>query len=413
MGVSAIHFAGAALGLMVVCATAYYLGVCCSAWRFRRDRKRDSLRDAQSTAPPVLLERKALSALKPWSALKPLSVLKPLGGSAPGLDENLRTHALQDYPKFELLFGVTNASDPAAEAVRRLAAEFPHLSIELVECGHSPEGNPKVFVLEKLAEKARYDLLLVNDSDIRVGSGYFRKIVADLSENGVGLVSCLYRAQPGGTFASLIEALWISTEYQGQVLLGRSLQGMKFALGATMLLRRSDLARIGGFTRIRPFLADDYLLGNLISSSGQEVALSGTAVETLLPADSWKAVWRHLLRWSRTIRVMRPGGHAGLIVTHGTVWSLAALAAGSHTPPLAAAAACCLTLRFVAAWLVADCVDSREAKRSLWLLPLADLLAFLVWLSSFFGSCVDWRGKQFSLDRRGRMARTHGAVRAR
>ena len=132
MGVSAIHIAGAALGLMVVCSTAYYLGVCYSAWRFRRDRKSDSLRDARSAAAPLL------------SALEPLSVLKPLSDSAPGLDENLRTHALQNYPKFELLFGASNASDPAAEAVQRLAAEFPHLSIELVECGHSPEGNPKV-----------------------------------------------------------------------------------------------------------------------------------------------------------------------------------------------------------------------------------------------------------------------------
>ena len=395
MGDGTNHFGAAALGLMVVCATAYYLGVCFSAWRFRHSPKTDSLRDVHPTVPPAL------------SLLKPLSVLKPLTGSAPGLDENLRSHALQDYPQFELLFGVTDASDPGAEAVRRLAVEFPQLPIELVECGYSPEGNPKVFVLEKLAEKASHDLLLVNDSDIRVGSGYFRQLAADLSQDGVGLVSCLYRARSGGTFASLIEGLWITTEYQGQVLLGRSLQGMQFALGATMLLRRKDLARIGGFQRIRPFLADDYVLGNLISGSGQGVALSGTAVETLLPADSWKAVWRHLLRWSRTIRVMRPGGHVGLIVTHGTVWSLAALTAGSHIPSLAMLAACCLTLRFVAAWLVADCVDSRQAKRSLWLLPLADVLAFLVWLSSFFGSRVDWRGKQFRLDRQGRMAGTN------
>ena len=166
-----------------------------------------------------------------------------------------------------------------------------------------------------------------------------------------------------------------------------------------------DLARIGGFQQIRPFLADDYVLGNLIAGSGLDVALSGYAVETLLPADSWKAVWRHLLRWSRTIGVMRPWGHAGLIVTHGTVWSLLALAVGSQSMVLTTMALCCLIPRFVAAWLVADCVDSREVKRRLWLLPLADVLAFLVWLASFFGSRVYWRGEQFQLDRRGRMAR--------
>ena len=385
-----IHFPAAVLGLLLVCATACYLGVCYSAWRFRRGRNDDIPEDDNPIALPAL------------------SVLKPLSGSAPALHENIRAHALQDYPQFELLFGVSSVSDvsgPAAEAVRRLAREFPRLRIELVECGSSPDGNPKVFVLEKLAAQASHDLLLVNDSDIRVGSGYFRRIVSDLSRDGVGLVSCLYRARPGGTFASLIEALWISAEYQGQVLLGRTLQGMQFALGATMLLRRGDLARIGGFQRIRPFLADDYVLGNLISSGGQEVALSTHAVETLLPADSWKAVWRHLLRWSRTIRVMRPWGHAGLIVTHGTVWSLLALAVGSQSVVLTTMALCCLIPRFVAAWLVADCVDSGEVKRRLWLLPLADLLAFLVWLSSFFGTRVDWRGNQFQLDRRGRMAR--------
>ena len=377
-------------GILLLCATVYYFGVCYSVWRFRRGRNHNSPENGNPVALPAL------------------SVLKPVSGSTPALYENIRAHALQDYPEYELLFGVSGVSgrgDPAAEAVRRLAREFPRLRIELVECGSSPEGNPKVFVLEKLAAQARYDLLLVNDSDIRVGSGYFRRIVRDLYRHGVGLVSCLYRARPGGTFPSLIEALWISAEYQGQVLLGRSLQGMRFALGATMLLRRGDLARIGGFQRIRPFLADDYVLGNLIASSGLHVALSGYAVETLLPADSWKAVWRHLLRWSRTIRVMRPWGHAGLIVTHGTVWSLLALAVGSQSVVLTTLALCCLIPRFVAAWLVADCVDSREVKRRLWLLPLADVLAFLVWLSSFFGSRVDWRGKQFLLDRRGRMTR--------
>ena len=270
------HFPAAALGLLLVCATVCYLGVCYSAWRFRRGRNHHSSEDGNPIALPAL------------------SVLKPLSGSAPALYENIRAHALQDYPEFELLFGVSGVSGPAAEAVRRLALEFPRLRIELVECGSSPEGNPKVFALEKLAAQASHDLLLVNDGDIRVGSGYFRRIVSDLSRDGVGLVSCLYRARPGGTFASLIEALWISAEYQGQVLLGRSLQGMRFALGATMLLRGRDLARIGGFQQIRPFLADDYVLGNLIAGSGLDVALSGYAVETLLPADSWKAVWRHL-----------------------------------------------------------------------------------------------------------------------
>ena len=386
MAESAIHVLGVAVGLLLVCATLYYLGVCYSAWRFRRGRNQNSPADVQAALPA-------------------LSVLKPLSGSAPDLYENIRAHAHQDYPEFELLFGVTHGGDPAAEPVRRLAREFPRLRIELVECGFPPDGNPKVFTLEKLAERAQYDLLLINDSDIRADSGYFQQIARDLSKSGAGLVSCLYRARPGGTLASVIESLWISAEYQGQVLLGKSLQGMRFALGATMLLKRKELEEIGGFRRIRPFLADDYLLGNLVSNSGQEVTLSSYAVETLIPADSWKAVWRHLLRWSRTIRVLRPWGHAGLIVTHGTVWSLAALAFGSHATALTLLALGCLTLRFAAAWLAADCVDSREAKRNLQWLPLADLLAFLVWLSSLFGSRVHWHGEQFRLDSQGRMTR--------
>ena len=234
--------------------------------------------------------------------------------------------------------------------------------------------------------------------------GYFQEIAAELEDPDVGLVSCLYRARPAAGAASLLEALWVSAEFQGQVLAARGFQGMRFALGATMLFRRADLDDIGGFEALRPFLADDYQLGSRLAAKGRRIVLARRVAETVLPAGGWRDVGRHWLRWSRTLRVSRPWGHAGLIFTHGTVWSLAALWLAGDQAIAVLAAMLCLALRGTAAWAVGwRVVQSETVRRRGYGIFLADLLAFGVWCASFLGWRVEWAGRRYRLDRLGRM----------
>lgn len=383
-----------ALLLLTICSAAYYFAVCLAALRFLNDlsRARSANKDTPDEFPPI-------------------SILKPVDGADPGFYENIRSHALQDYPNFELLFGAADAADPALDPVRRLAREFPHLRIEALVCDCSGPGNRKVQRLERLAQEARFEFLLVNDADIRVDQNYLREAVRPFLDRArgarVGLVSCPYRARPGGTFASLIEALSISAEFQGQVLLTRLLGQVRFALGATMLFRRRDLDRVGGFGALTPYLADDYQLGNRISALGLDVVISTRPVEIALGADGWREIWRRQLRWSRTIRACRPGGHFGLFFTHGTLWSLFCLAAAvvSAAPPLAATIpAAVLLLRVLTAWLVgARCMGSIATARRFYLVFLADGLSFAAWAASFFTRRVSWRGRSLRIGRDGRI----------
>jgi ceramide glucosyltransferase len=292
---------------------------------------------------------------------------------------------------------VADPHDPAIGLIQDLSRQFPDRRIEVFVCECSPDGNSKVQRLERLAREARYDTLLVNDSDVCVGPHYLRTVVGPLADPATGLVTCLYRARPGGTLPSLLEALWISAEFQAQVLLARAFQGARFALGATMALRRRDLERIGGFAALRPYLADDYQLGSRIAGLRLKVVVSPYVVEIQHPPDGWRDVWRRQLRWSRTVRASRPRGHTGLLMTHGTVWSLLALglASAAGHRMLALASLACLGLRLGAAWFVGwKRLGSRQVRRYLLLMPLADLLSFGAWLGSFFTNVVYWRGRR-------------------
>jgi ceramide glucosyltransferase len=343
--------------------------------------------------------------------LPPISILKPVDGADPDFYENIRSHALQDYPNFELLFGAADAGDPALEAVRRLASEFSHLRIEAFVCDCSGPGNRKVQRLERLAKEARFEFLLVNDADIRVDQNYLREVVRPFldREGGsrVGLVSCPYRARPGGTFASVIESLFISAEFQSQVLLTRFLGRVRFALGATLLFRRRDLDRVGGFGVLTPYLADDYQLGNRIAALGLDVVIHTRPVEIALGDDGWREVWRRQLRWSRTIRACRPAGHLGLIFTQGSLWSVLCLAvavvSGSSLLAVTIPAAV-LLLRGFTAWLIGGrCMGSITAASRPYLVFVADALSFAAWVGSFLTRRVYWRGRYLRIGRDGRM----------
>lgn len=330
--------------------------------------------------------------------LPPISILKPVHGRDPRFLEAIRSHALQDYPEFEILFAVHDPADPALEDIRCLQREFPALAIRtIVSTRHAANG--KVALLIDLAEAARFPVLLVNDSDIRVPPGYLRTVVAGLDDPRTGIVTCLYRAASAST-AARWEAIGIATEFAPSVLVARLLGVVEFALGSTMAFRAGTLRKTGGFEAIQEYLADDYQLGRRFTQAGHRVAFAPVAVETDLGAQTWTGAWRHQVRWSRTIRVSRPGGYFGYAVTHATFWSLLAAAAGDWQPALAV-----LAIRIAAGVAVgAGVLGDRRLLRDWPLIPFRDLWGFAVWLAGLGGSTVEWRGQKLRLSPDGRVA---------
>jgi ceramide glucosyltransferase len=329
----------------------------------------------------------------------PISLLKPVYGSHARLYRALRSHAVQDYSEFEILFGVRTPQDPALEEIKRLEREFPAVPMRTVVV-KTEAPNPKVGVLAQLASEAKHPLLIVNDDDIEVPPGYFRAVAAPLEDPGTGLVTCLYRAH-ARSFPARLESLGIATDFAPSVMVARVLGVAEFALGATMALRAETLRQIGGFEPIAPYLADDYELGRRVTATGRRVAFVPLIVDTGLGGASWLDVWRHQLRWARTIRVSRPSGYYGSLVTHATFWALVALAARQWWVGAAA-----LTLRFTAAWIAGTVVlKDTQAKRSFYLLPLRDLFGLAVWAGGCLGSTVYWRGQKLRLDGTGRIRR--------
>ncbi len=348
----------------------------------------------------------------PESQLPPVSILKPVKGVDPEAWENFCSHCEQDYPQFQLIFGVSDPRDPAIEVVRKLQAKYPNLSIELVVCNRILGANVKVSNLVQMLPAARHELLLVNDSDIRVPSDYLRKVITPLADSSVGLVTCLYRGVASPTFGSHLEALGIATDFIPGVLSARFLEkGLHFGLGSTLAFRRSDLEAIGGFETLLDYLADDYELGRRIAATGKRIELSAAPVATFLHAYTLRQFFRHQLRWSRTIRDARRWGYTGLLFTFGLPWALLTLLAARGAAWAWSLFAITFAARqavgFVAAELVLDDgkIFCKEVFRTILLLPLRDLIAPFVWAAGFMGNRIHWRGDVFDL-KDGRLSKT-------
>jgi ceramide glucosyltransferase len=325
-----------------------------------------------------------------------VSILKPVRGAAPGFYEAIRSNAAQDYPNYEVLFGASRPHDPALPLIDRLAHEFSHVRF-IPTTTEAPNG--KAGTLIDLAREARGDVWIVSDADIRVPEGYVSRVVSPLADPTVGLVTCVYRAR-SSTFAGRFEALGVDTDFAPSTMLAPFAGVDEFALGSTMAFRAADLARAGGFEAVAAYLADDYQIGRNIHALGLRCVLSEVPVETHIGGESWAAVWRHQLRWARTIRVSRFGGYLGLPVTFATAWAVLAAAAGHPLAALALLAAR-LAMAAAAAWAI----RSSTSLRLLWLVPLRDLYSGAVWLAGLFGSTVEWGGAKLRLDREGRIRR--------
>lgn len=326
-----------------------------------------------------------------------VSVLKPVYGWDDRLAQAIATHAAQHYPEFELLLGVRDTDTRALQEIRQAQRSFPTCDIRIVPVT-TVMPNGKVGSLHDLAAAARYPILVINDADICVQPDYLERVTEPLQNQRNGLVTALYRATAQLTPARF-EALGVATEFAPSVLVARLLGVAEFALGSTMAVRAADLQRIGGFQSIGDFLADDYQLGVQITRLGLHVVFADTVVETTLGAGNWSDVWSHQVRWSRTIRVSRPSGYYGYVITQATFWACVALAAGHWQ-----AAAAVLAIRIVAGVVAAAAVlHDRASASRWWLIPVRDLFGFAVWLAAARGRTVEWRGLHLRLTPDGRI----------
>lgn len=358
------------------------------------------------SAAAFLRASKASTSTRPTHA-PPVSMLKPLKGIDPEIYESFRSHCLQDYPEFEIVFGVSDPADPAVASVERLKQEFPERAIQLVVCPNILGPNLKVSNLEQMLQSARFEYLAVNDSDIRIDREYLKRVIAPLADEQVGMVTCLYRGVAAPTVGSQLEALGISTDFNAGVLTAQLIEGgLSFGLGSTLAFRRQDLNQIGGFRSIVEFLADDYELGHRIAGLGRKIVLSDVVVETHLPAYDLGGFLAHQIRWARGVRDARLGGYVGLIATFGLMWALLTLILARASAWSWAVLGVVLLLRILVSLAVGRFVlKDRQLPGQLWLLPLRDLIAVGVWIVSFWSHTVTWRGDRFEL-RKGRLIRT-------
>ena len=332
-------------------------------------------------------------------ATAPVSILKPLAGLDRDIESNLRTFFEQDYPSFEILFALRDPRDPALAVVEKLRREYPQVPSRVLITGEPLYANPKVYSLDRLLAAAAHDLLVMSDSDTRVTPAMLRTIAAEFQDERVGIATCPYRAVPGRRFWSKLEATGMNADFMGGILVARMLEGMRFAVGPTIAARRRVLAAIGGFARLKDFLAEDYQMGRLAFDAGHGVILSSYVIEHHIAAPSLVATIAHRLRWLRSTRRSRPAGYLGQFFTMTTPLAALLLLAGVRWWPLAAVALAC---RIVAAYTVGWRV---LRARNFWLLlPVEDLAGFVFWIAGFFGRTIVWRGARYQLQPDGRLA---------
>lgn len=344
----------------------------------------------------------AAAAARPQSSFAPpVSIMKSLKGVDPHMYAAFRSHCLLDYPEYEVLFGVSDLQDPAVALVEQVQREFPNAALRVVHCPQVLGSNGKISCLAQVLPHAKYEHVLVNDSDILVEPDFLRRVMWHFEDEPVGVVTTLYRAVAGSSIWSKVEAVGIDTDFMSGVLVARELEGgVRFALGATIATTKSVLAKIGGLESLVDVLGDDYELGARPAAAGYRVELADAVVETAVADYSWREFWQHQLRWARTNRDLRPSGYFGMIVTYGVAWAVLAAVAAPRAWWTWAVLAITLIARFAAALVLGRCLfRGAQVARNFWLIPLRDFVALGVWLASYFGNTVVWRGEKFRLQR--------------
>ena len=353
----------------------------------------------------IVAVRNYLTAKTPAIPSPPpsISILKPLAGLDHGLEENLISFFEQDYPAFELLFALRTSQDPAYPLVERLRAKYPYVPSRILLVGEPPWPNAKVWSLDQMMKAAANDFLVMSDSDIRVTPVMLQFIAAEFADLKLAVTTCPYRAVPGGSFWSTLEALGMNTEFLGGIVVARMLEGMRFAVGPTIAARRSVIESLGGWDRLRQYLAEDFVLGKFAVEAGHGVALSSYIIEHRIGSESLKANALHRIRWNRSTRRSRPVGYIGQLFTNPLPIALALVLWSPWTWP---ALAVTLLIRGAAGYATAQSVLNDSLSRRRWfLIPLQDLVSFAFWVAGFFGNSIVWRGVRYRLLSDGRFER--------
>jgi len=309
----------------------------------------------------------------------------------------LHSHCVLDYPEYEVLFGVSDLSDPAVALVREIQQHYPQVHLRLVHCPLRLGHNGKVSNLAQMLPQASHEHVVISDSDILVSPDFLRRVMRHFGEMKVGMVTTLYRAVHGRGLWSKLEALGISTDFMGGVLAARELErGIRFALGASIATTKSVLAAMGGLEPLANYLGDDYELGARTAAAGYKVELADVVVETALPDYAFSEFWSHQLRWARNIKDRRRLQYFGLAVTFALPWGILAVIAVPHAWWTWAALAPAALARFGAAVVVGHkLLRDPMVLRDLWLVPVRDCIALVLWLVSFADNTVTWRGARF------------------
>jgi ceramide glucosyltransferase len=337
-----------------------------------------------------------------------VSLLKPLDGAEANLEAHLESFFDQDYPEFEILFCARSAADPGLDAARRVAARYPGIPTRFLSTGDQTYINAKVSSLELMHGAARHNIFIISDSDVRVARNYIREVVAPFADEKVGAVTCLYRGVADRGLWSKLEAAGMSVEMTSGVLTANLLEGMKFALGPTMAVRRSCVQAMGGFGVLGPYCSDDFLLGAKVAQQGETVVLSHHVIDHIILNLSFAASLRHQTRWMKSTRFSRPLGHLGTALTFSVPFGILVCIAGfaMHRPLLGLSLlAYSIVNRMVLAALVGWlAVQERHLLlRTIMLYPIRDFLGFCCWVASYGGSTIHWRGRRYRLSRGGLM----------
>jgi ceramide glucosyltransferase len=332
-----------------------------------------------------------------------VSVLKPVRGVDFGSHENFASFCRQEYPDYEILFAVNDDADPAVPLIQRIIEEFPERRIRLLVGAEHLGANRKVNKLARLVREAQHDVLVLTDGDVRVGPHYLREVVAPLADCKTGAVTSFYRGITEKNLGAEVEAIGASSDFFAGVLMAEWMEGITFALGASIATTREWLGKMGGFEAIADALADDYEVGNRIVKAGGQVVLSREAVWTMYPAQTFRSFWDHQVRWARTVRLCRPLSYIGLLFTQGLPWVLLAAVVAPTAWIAGVYLFAYLILRFAMAWVVGVWgVRDEVLRHKVWLVPLRDAIHFVIWLASFASNHIRWGSVEYVI-RQGRL----------
>jgi len=382
MAIAGLSCWRAAICLIALAPLGYYVTAILATVRFFKRERRGKL---SGFAPPV-------------------TVLKPVRGVDFASYQNFKSFCLQEYPQYEILFCVNDLEDLAVPLIRRLTDEFPQRRIRLLSGAPQLGSNRKVSNLALLAGEAKYELLVQSDGDVRVEPNYLREMAAPFERAETGVVSCLYRGVTQASIWAEMEALGVATDFSPSVLVADWMEGVTFALGASVATTKTWLAKIGGYQALANVLADDYEIGNRIGKAGGQVMVSSEVVDTMYPGVTLREFWEHQSRWARTVRLCRPASYVGLLTTHGLPWALVGAIAAGSVAGASLFLGAYLVLRLTLAWTVGVWgLGDETARKKWWLVPLRDAIHFAVWVGSFFSNRIIWGGTEFRLNPNGEM----------